>query len=491
MLRLRGVGTRISLVWVFRQVVCLSVLSLAVMASACGESVQTALEGFQASLEEAPVVAVGPKPDTGFLLVRAGWLLDGLAGSAVADAGILIRDGRVEQVGRYEQVLEELYEHTREGATDESPVHLDLRGYTVLPGLVDLHTHLMDRPEDTADLRRVYQRSGEEQMALGQANARATIEAGFTSVRNVGAYVGMSATLLRDGINRGEVLGPRMQVAGFYLTVPGGGGDLLIPGVPEAEIPDSVRMGVARGEAAFRQRAEQALDLGADVVKVIASGAVLAFGGVPGEPEMTEAELRAVVEVAHERGVRVAAHAHGALSIKQAILAGVDTIEHASLIDEEGLLLAKERGVALAMDVYNGNYIDKEGREQGWPAEFLRKNLETVVAQREGFRRGVELGVAIVFATDSSVYPHGDNAKQFEIMVEHGMTPLQAIQAATSRAAEAMGWEADVGALVPGRFGDLIAVEGDPLVDVTRLLDVAIVVKGGLLVVDRRGEEGQ
>jgi imidazolonepropionase-like amidohydrolase len=304
--------------------------------------------------------------------------------------------------------------------------------------------------------------------------------AGFTGARDVGTYIGWSDKALRDEIDAGKVAGPRMQVAGFYLTVPGGGGDLVIPGHAESEIPPQVRLGVARGPEAFARKAQQAIDGGADVIKVIASGAVLAYGGLPGEPEMTPDEIAAVVKVAHAAGRKVAAHAHGARSIKEAILAGVDTIEHASLIDDEGIALAREHGVALSMDVYNGDYIDTEGRAQGWPEEFLRKNLETTEAQRRGFTRAHAAGVAIVYGTDAAVYPHGLNARQFPIMVQRGMTPMEAIQAATSVAARYMGRDAEVGSLQPGRYGDLIAVEGDPLTDIARLQQVAVVIKGGL-----------
>jgi imidazolonepropionase-like amidohydrolase len=272
-----------------------------------------------------------------------------------------------------------------------------------------------------------------------------------------------------------------MQVSGPYLTIPGGGGDLVIPGVPEADIPAHARGAVARGAAQFRAKAERNLASGADLLKLIASGAVLAFGSEPGAPEMTRDEIRAVVEVAHARGVRVAAHAHGAASIRDAILAGADTIEHASLIDDEGLRLARERGVVLAMDVYNGDYIDSEGRAQGWPDEFLRKNLETTEAQRQNFTRAVASGVRVGFATDAGVFPHGLSARQFRVMVARGMTPMQAIQSATSVAAQAMGWQDRAGALAPGFWGDVIAVRGDPLRDVTRLEQVEQVVLAGVV----------
>ena len=416
-----------------------------------------------------PAVATAPfAPDAGHLAVRCGRLIDGLAAQPRADVTVVIREGRIVAVG------------SGQAPPADLPV-LDLGRYTCLPGLIDMHTHLADTPGSTADLSVYYRRTLEQQVALGRDNARATLLAGFTAARDVGTYIGWADKALRDEINAGRAVGPRMQVAGFYLTIPGGGGDLVIPGHAESEIPPIVRLGVARGPEQFARKAQAAVVGGADVLKVIASGAVLAFGGVPGEPEMTPEEIAAVTRVAHAAGRKVAAHAHGARSIKEAILAGADTIEHASLIDDEAIELARKHGVALSMDVYNGTYIDTEGREQGWPEEFLRKNLETTEAQRQGFTRAHAAGVDIVFGTDAAVFPHGLNARQFPIMVQRGMTPMEAIQAATSVAARYMGWDRDVGALQPGRFGDLVAVEGNPLDDVSRLQDVAVVVKGGLV----------
>jgi imidazolonepropionase-like amidohydrolase len=409
-----------------------------------------------------------PRPTVGTLLVRCGRLIDGISDDVRTGVDILIVSGRIESVGVNLKV-------------PNGTPRLDLSRFTVLPGLIDMHTHLADRPGSTKDLSVYFTFPREQQLAEGRENARATLEAGFTSVRDVGTYVAFMDKAIRDEIDSGRVAGPRMQVAGYYLGIPGGGGDLVIPGFDEKDIPEHVRRGVARGEEEFRRKARAAIDGGADVLKVIASGAVLAYGGVPGEPEMTEAEIRAVAEVAHAAGKKLAAHAHGARSIQDAIRAGADTIEHASLLDDAAIALAAERRVALSMDVYNGDYIATEGKRQGWPEEFLRKNEETTEAQRQGFTRAYRAGVSIVFGTDSAVYPHGDNAKQFRIMVERGMKPMDAIRAATSVAARYMGWEDRVGALEAGRFGDLIAVEGDPLEDITVLENVRVVVKGGLV----------
>ncbi len=420
------------------------------------------------TVREAPFT-----PDSGTIAVHCGQLIDGVSSLPHGESLVLIRDGRIKRI-----VL-------GSGRGDEAatmvPV-LDLGEFTCLPGLIDMHTHLTDRPEDTADLRVYFSRSAEDSLHDGVQNAWATLLAGFTSVRNVGTYVFGADRDLRDFLNRGEAPGPRMSISGPYLTIPHGGGDLFVPGFTEPQDNERFHYGVARGAAEFHDKAETILASGADLLKVIASGAVLAYGGVPGAPEMTQEEIAAVVGVAHAEGKKVAAHAHGADSIRMAIAAGVDTVEHASYLDDAGIQAALKRGnVALDMDVYNGDYIETEGRKQKWPEEFLRKNLETTEVQRQAFTRAVRAGVPMVFGTDAGVFPHGLNARQFKIMVKRGMTPMQAIQSATSVAAHYLGTEADVGSLEVGKLGDLIAVRGDPLMDISVLENVEVVLKGGLI----------
>ncbi len=411
-------------------------------------------------------------PDSGTVAVFCGGLIDGTGAPAAKNVLVVIRDGRIQDVRAGAR--------RRDATATYLPV-LDLAEYTCLPGLIDMHTHLTDRPEDTADLTVYFKRTAAETRRQAVENAAATVLAGFTSVRNVGTYVLGADTELRDLIDKGSCIGPRMQASGPYLTVPRGGGDLFVPDFEEPADNARFHAGVAQGEEEFRLRAESLVDAGADVLKVIASGAVLAHGGVPGAPEMTEDEIRAVVDIAHAVDKKVAAHAHGSESIRMAIAAGVDTIEHASYLDEGGIAAALARGkVALAMDVYNGDYIETEGRRQNWPAEFLRKNRETTDIQRAAFTQAVRAGVPIVFATDAGVFPHGLNARQFPIMVARGMTPMQAILSATSVAARYMGSDKNVGTLEAGKFGDLIAVRGNPLADIGLLQNVDVVLKGGM-----------
>ncbi|WOX07220.1 amidohydrolase family protein [Microbulbifer pacificus] len=403
-------------------------------------------------------------PDSGSIAIRCGRLIDGVGDTPLRDQLVIIRDGRIASVA----------------PADAAPADLPLLAlptHTCLPGLIDTHTHLADSGIDSADVLDIL--TPEQQLPLSRANARTTLLAGYTVARDLGSYLAFGVNGIRDRINAGEDIGPRIQTAGFYLTIPGGGGDTIVPGRAPETIPAVLRAGVARGPEQFAEKARAAIAGGADVIKVIASGAVLAYGGVPGAPEMTRAEIAAVVREAHAAGLKVAAHAHGAESIKDAILAGADTIEHASLADDESIRLAAARGVAFSMDIYDGDYISAVGRKEGWPEEFVRKGDETTEAQRQVFSAAVTAGVPLIYGTDSAVYPHGWNARQFSYAVARGQSPMAAIQSATSVAAHFMGWEGQVGALKPGLLGDLIAVKGDPLADIRRLEQVSLVVKGG------------
>jgi imidazolonepropionase-like amidohydrolase len=276
---------------------------------------------------------------------------------------------------------------------------------------------------------------------------------------------------LRDAINDGTVIGPRMAVAGAYITVTTGGGEL--GGIaPDVTLPADFRMGVANSADEVRQKVRILIHGGADLIKVIATGAVLTSGTNPGAPEFTEAA---------KYGVFVAAHAHGAEGIKNAVRAGVRSIEHGSLIDDEGVRLMAEKGTYLVADIYNGDYIATVGKQQGWSAEILRKNDETTEAQRQGFRKAVAAGVKIAFGTDAGVYPHGDNARQLPYMVRWGMTPIQAIQSATIVAARLIGWDNRLGSIAPGKYADLVAVDGDAMTNLESFGKVTFVMKNGVV----------
>jgi imidazolonepropionase-like amidohydrolase len=347
---------------------------------------------------------------------------------------------------------------------------------TCLPGLIDVHTHITSNPEDEGYNGLAI--SVPREAIAGVRNARRTLRAGFTSVRNVGAS-GYTDVALRDAINDGDVEGPRMLVSGPPLGITGGHcDDNLLPYEYH-----HVAEGVADGPWAVRTKVRETVKYGADLIKVCASGGVLSKGDQPGTPQYTLEELTAIAEEAHKLGRKVAAHAHGTQSIKDAIHAGIDTIEHSSLIDDEGIALAKQHGTYLVFDIYNDDFILQEGAAAGMLRESIEKEKKIGRLQRENFRHAWQSGAKIAFGTDAGVYPHGDNAKQFAKMVEWGMQPIDAIRAATLSSADAMGWSAKVGALEPGHYADVIAVEGkSPLADVTVLQSVQFVMKGGVVV---------
>jgi imidazolonepropionase-like amidohydrolase len=353
----------------------------------------------------------------------------------------------------------------------------------VLPGLIDCHAHMIGEMETGLGYAALVMRSAAQEAMTGVRNARATLEAGFTSVRDVGTFRAFVDCALRDAIDVGDTPGPRMLCAGAFVTVSGGGGDVtgLAPDV-DAVVPVDLRFGVANSADDVRARVRRILAGGADFIKVIATGAVLTEGTTPGAPEFSEDEIRAAVEEAALSRAHVAAHAHGAEGIKRAVRAGVRSIEHGSLMDDEAIELMASHGTYLVADVYCGDWIAEEGARGGWSADVMRKNDETTDAQREGFTKAVKAGVAIAYGTDSGVYPHAWAARQFAYMVRFGMTPMQAIRSATVVASELMGWRDRVGSIETGRYADLVAVAGDPLDDVSVLEDVAFVMKGGVVV---------
>ena len=357
---------------------------------------------------------------------------------------------------------------------------IDLPGHTLVPGLMDMHAHLIGDPEGNQGYSAVVTGNAARDALTGVLNARATVLAGFTTVRDIGTFRAFVDCALRDAIDAGVVPGPRMLCAGAYVTSSLGGGD--IPGLAvdvDERLPRELRFGVANSADEVRKVVREILHRGAGFIKVIATGAVLTEGTTPGAPEFTEEEIRAAVEEAEHYGAHVAAHAHGAEGIARAVRAGVRSIEHGSLMDDEAIELMAERGTFLVADIFNGDWIAEVGRREGWPESSLRKNGETTQAQRDGFEKAVERGVRIAFGTDAGVYPHGLNGRQFAYMVRHGMTPMEAIQSATTVSANLIGWADDVGAIRPGAYADLIAVPGDPTQDVTLLEDVPFVMKGG------------
>jgi imidazolonepropionase-like amidohydrolase len=398
-------------------------------------------------------------------VVRAGRLVDTQAGVVLAGQLITVRGERVEAVG------------PDEGRYPDGARVVDLSNHTVTPGLIDCHAHLVGDPE-SGEYATLLMRTGAQEALSGVRNARDTLLGGFTTVRDVGTFRAFVDVALREAIEGGWVLGPRMQCAGAYVTVSSGSGDIP-PVAPDVVIPRELRFGVANSVDEVRRVVREILHNGADFIKILATGAVLTRGTNPGAPEFNEDELHAAVEEAGLYRTHVAAHAHGAEGIKNAIRAGCRSIEHGSLMDDESIEMMAERGTYLVADIYCGDVIAEEGRRRGWPAEILRKNDETTDAQREGFTKAVKTGVKIAFGTDSGVYPHGGNAKQLPYMVRYGMTAMQAIQSATIVAAELMGWEDRVGSIEPGKCADLIAVPGDALEDLSSFEDVAFVMKGG------------
>ena len=411
------------------------------------------------------VVAASPFAHAAPGAVRCGKLLDVRSGRMLTDQLITFdSNGTITAVGPASSI-----------ALSGGTTPYDLSAATCLPGLIDVHTHLTGDPSSSG-----YQALGisiPREAIIGAKNARLTLRAGFTTVRNVGAE-GYTDVALRDGINDGDVPGPRMLVSGPPLGITGGHCDNnLLPF--EFHFKSD---GVADGPWAARAKVRENIKYGVDLIKICASGGVLSKGDQPGTPQYTFEEMEAITEEAHKLGRRVAAHAHGTQSIKDAIQAGIDSIEHSSLIDDDGIAAAKKRGTYLVFDIYNDDFILQEGAKAGMLPESIEKEKKIGRLQRENFRKAWQAGAKIAFGTDSGVYPHGDNARQFAKMVEWGMKPVDAIQAATVKAADLLGWADKVGAVETGHYADIIAVSGDPTSDVKVLESVKFVMKGGTIV---------
>lgn len=413
----------------------------------------------------APFVAQSPPRE--IVLVKAGRLIDVRAGRILTDQAILIEGDRIKLVGAFQSIK----------APAGARV-VDLSNATVLPGLIDCHTHLTSEPSHSG-----YESLGistPRQALYGAKNAKLTLEAGFTTVRNVGAG-GYSDIALRDAINAGDLPGPRIDASGPAIGVTGGHCDESLL-APEFHHQGD---GVADGVPALMQKTREIAKYGADCIKVCASGGVLSKGDSPEATQFSDEEIRAVVIEAHRLGRKVAAHAHGAAGIKQAVLAGVDSIEHGSYIDDEAIRLMKEKGTYLVPTLYLADWFIENYQRMRVPDFMVAKARVVMPAARQNVARAFKAGVRVAFGTDAAVYPHGLNAREFAVMVKLGLTPMQSIQAATINAADLLGWSDLVGSIEPGHFADIIAVNGNPTTDVSVLEHVVFVMKGGQVVVMR------
>jgi len=403
----------------------------------------------------------------GPVYIKAGELFDSRTGRVSRNAVIVVDGDKITAVGSSAITI-----------PGDAEI-VDLSESFVLPGLMDMHTHVVGNL-DTYFFANYFQ-SPHRATIGGVVNAERTLLAGFTSIRNVGAgdYADVA---LRNAINEGEIPGPRMAVSGPGLGITGGHCD-------DNQLNHAFRErsdGVANGPWEVREQVRKNVKYGADLTKFCATGGVFSKGTKVGMTQYTLEEMQAIVDESHTHDRKVAAHAHGTEGIKRAIRAGVDSIEHASFLDREAVQMGIDRGTFFALDIYNTEYTLEQGAANGVPEENINKEREVGERQRESFSLAVRMGAKVVFATDSGVYPHGDNGKQFARAVRFGMTPAQAIQSATSVSAELLGWEDRVGQIAPGMFADIIAVNGDPLEDITELEDVDFVMKGGVIYKNQR-----
>ncbi len=400
--------------------------------------------------------------------ITAARMVDVVAGTVVSNPVIVARDGRIIAVGSAGNV-----------AVPADARRIDLAGMTLLPGLIDMHVHLDSDP--TLGGYRGLEHVQSFYSAIGVRNAAVTLNAGFTTVRNVGSS-NLDDVGLKQAIEAGYIRGPRIVPATYAIGATGGHCD-------STELPPEIHVdtpGVVNGADAIRAKVRELRKWGAEVIKFCGTGGVFSKTDSVGGQQYSQEEMNALVAEAHMLGMRVAVHAHGSAGINAALRAGTDTIEHASLADDESFALAKKIGSWFSMDIYDDDYILAEGARNGVFPESLEKERSIGRKQRETFQRAVKAGVKMVFGTDAGVYPHGDNGRQFGKMVEWGMTPMQAIQAATRNAGEALGRTADVGAIAVGRYADMIAVKDDPIANVKTLEAIPVVIKGGEIVKDAR-----
>jgi imidazolonepropionase-like amidohydrolase len=397
--------------------------------------------------------------------IKAGHLIDPDSGVVLSDQIILIRDNKIEAVGPGLPI-------------PPGTQVIDLSKMTVLPGLIDCHTHLADGLEDNGDPVSILKKSASQSVLESVPNARHMLESGFTTVRDVGVYRALNDVALRDAIAKGYIEGPRMFVAGAYLTITGGAG--AVTGLAgDIQLPWDLHYGEANGPWEVRQVVRKLVSAGADHIKLLSSGAVLTHNSSPNSQEFTPEELEAAVDEASHFGLRVEAHAHSSSGIINAIRAGVASVEHATMIDDAGIALAKQHGTYLDMDIYDEECIQEQGREGKIPADFLQHDAALGSVQRDNFRKAVKAGVKLSFGTDAGVCAYGTGGRQFAFMVSYGMTPMQAIQSATNSAADLLGHADQLGSIKPGKFADLIAVAADPLRDIRILERVNFVMKDG------------
>lgn len=397
-------------------------------------------------------------------VIKAGRLVDPDSGTVLTDQKILIVGNKIAAVGK------ELH-------LPAEAKWIDLSDKTVLPGLIDCHTHLADGYLDPEPFNRV-RKSASQLVLESVTNARAMLLSGFTAVRDVGTYRALNDVALRDAIARGDVIGPRMFVVGAYITITGGAG-AMTGQAPDVQLPWDFHYGEANSPWEVRQKVRLLASNGVDGIKMLSTGAVLTHGSSPASLEFTEEELQAGVDEASHFGLRVAVHAHAAQGIKNAILAGAASIEHAEMMNDELFALAKQHGTYLDMDIYDEECIQAQGKTGQEPADFLEHDAELGRIQRENFGKAVKAGLKMAFGTDAGVCAYGTSGKQFAFMVKYGMTPMQAIQAATSNAADLLGHSTELGSIKAGKYADLIAVSGDPLKDISLLENVEFVMKNG------------